>query len=119
MAHGVIGKARRTGQFIRIAPQVIHFIRMAQPRQPWQQEAAHIHQQREEILVQVVTVMENVVVDQPVDVIGQEARIQNRVDEMAAGVPVVDRVIFGISVAIERLCPIREATKAIALQEPS
>ena len=33
--------------------------------------------------------MENVVVDQPVDVIGQEARIQNRVDEVAAGVAMV------------------------------
>ena len=41
--------------------------------------------------------MENVVVDQPVDVIGQEARIQNRVDEVAAGVPVVDRVVQGRS----------------------
>ena len=30
MAHGVIGKTRRPRQFIGIAPQVIHFIRMAQ-----------------------------------------------------------------------------------------
>ena len=44
--------------------------------------------------------MEDVVVDQPVDVIRQEARIQNRVDEVAAGVAVVDWVIFGIGVAL-------------------
>ena len=33
--------------------------------------------------------MENVIVDQPVDIIDQEARIQNRVDVVPAGVAMV------------------------------
>ena len=33
--------------------------------------------------------MENVIVDQPVNIIGQEAHIQQRIDEVPAGVAVV------------------------------
>ena len=45
--------------------------------------------------------MENVIVDQPVDIIGQEAHIQNRIDVVTAGVAIVDGIVFRVSVAIE------------------
>ena len=60
-----------------------------------------------------------VVLDDAVDVVDNEAHIQQRVDEVPAGVAVVDRVVFRVGVAIERLRTLLEASKAIPLQESS
>ena len=78
-----------------------------------------IRQQREEILVEIVTVVDDIVVNQPVDVINQEADIKDRVDEVAAGIALVDGVVFRVAVAIQGLGSLLEASEAIALQEPA
>ena len=91
----------------------------ARPGDKGHQHPAHIQHQRQDIFAQVVTVAQNVVLDDAVDVIDNEARIQQRVDEVAAGVAVVDRVVLRVGVAVERLGSLLEAGKAIPLQEAS
>ena len=91
----------------------------AGPGDKGHQHPPDIQHQRQDIFAQVVTIAQDVVLDDAVDVVDNEAHIQQRVDEVPAGVAVVDWVILGVGVTVQRLWSLLEAGKAVSLQESS